>query len=228
MSRSDYTSLLGSELCGLLPAGVEYSVCPIAITARFEFQAEEDYFLTAGDYRKREFVAGRDCARAALEKAGFLRGPILPDAYGVPTWPNGAVACISHSRGYCGAIAAKGANYRTLGLDLEKTDRLSPSAIKRTVHPSEQVYVQDSQKKASLFFCAKEAFFKAQFPIWHTHANFHDLELAVDEDVDRLTVQHIGERFPDELRSLAAQIQFRFSYFEDFVVAACWLEQPVN
>lgn len=193
--------------------------------AHFEFPVEADCLCTAGDYRKCEFVAGRDCARTALEQLGFARGPILPDDYGVPRWPEGALAAISHSRGYCAAIAARSATYRTLGLDLEKTNRLSPAAIKRTVHPNEQDYVQGEQKKASLIFSAKEAFFKAQFPIWQTHANFHDLEFAVDEAAGRLTVRNIGTRFPEELQSLAELFEFRFSYFEDFVVSACWLGQ---
>lgn len=225
MTIPDYTSLLGFALSDLLPADVECSVGLIPKTPRFEFSVEADCLSTAGDYRKCEFAAGRDCARSALAQLGFERKPIMPDEYGVPRWPDGALGSISHSRGYCAAIAARSAAYRTLGLDLEKTNRLSPSAMKRTVHADEESYVQDQQKRASLIFCAKEAFFKAQFPIWHTHANFHDLVFAVDESEGRLTVRDIGARFPDELRRLAEKIEFRFSYFEDFVVSACWLEQ---
>lgn len=225
MSGPDYTNLLSSALCGFLPEDLACSVGVIPKEPHFEFPLEADWFRTAGDYRKCEFVAGRDCARAALGQLGFARGPILPDEYGVPLWPEGALGAISHSRGYCAAIAARSATYRTLGLDLEKTNRLSPAAMRRTVHPGEQAYVRDSQKRASLIFCAKEAFFKAQFPLWHTHANFHDLEFAVDEAGGRLTVRKMGSRFPEELRFLAESFVFRFSYFEDFVVSACWLRQ---
>lgn len=227
MVSPDYTSQLDSALCGLLPSGVEYAVGPIPEAWHFEFDIEGDSLRAAGDYRKCEFVAGRDCARTALEKVGFARAPILPDEYGVPVWPEGSLATISHSRGYCAAIAAKAADYCVLGLDLEMTNRLSASAIKRTVHPDEQIYVQSDQKKASLLFCAKEAFFKAQFPIWHTHANFHDLILTVDEAKGKMTILRMGERFPSELRSLAADIQFRFSFFGDFVVTACWMESSL-
>lgn len=225
MSSPDYTNLLSSALSGFLPEGVAYSVGVIPRKFHFEFPLEADWFSTAGDYRKCEFVAGRDCARAALGQLGFARGPILPDEYGVPLWPVGVLGAISHSRGYCVAIAARSAAYQTLGVDLEKTNRLSPAAMRRTVHPGEQSYVRGSQKKATLIFCAKEAFFKAQFPFWHTHANFHDLEFAVDESGGRLTVRDIGKRFPGELRALAESFVFRFSYFEDFVVSACWLRR---
>ncbi|HKK17909.1 MAG TPA: 4'-phosphopantetheinyl transferase superfamily protein [Opitutales bacterium] len=223
MSDPDYTSLLSSTLQDLLPAGVHRSACRIPEEPSFEFEVEEQTMCTAGDYRKREFVAGRGCARSALAQAGFSRAAILPDEYGVPVWPEDALAAISHSRGYCAAIACRSADYRALGLDLEKTNRLSASAIARTVHPNEQGYVRNDQKRASLIFCAKEAFFKAQFPLWHTHGNFHDLEFAVDEKTGLLTIQNISVRFPEDLRALSSKIRFRFSYFNDFVVSVCWL-----
>lgn len=223
MSAPDYVTLLDSALRSLLPAGIKYAVGPIPEVSNFRFQAEADLMRSAGDSRKREFQAGRDCARAALEQTGFPGGPVLADQDGVPVWPEGASAALSHSRGYCAAIAARSSGYRMLGLDLEKTNRLTRSAVDRVVHPSEQSFVQSHQKKASLIFCAKEAFFKAQFPIWQTHANFYDLELAVDEDAGEMTIENMDKRFPEELRSLGEKIEFRFSYFEDFVVSACWL-----
>ena len=227
MSGPDYTLLLDEALGRLLPVGVEYSVCSIPKSSHFEFDIEADSLRTASEYRKCEFTAGRDCARSALKKFGIPRMPILSDDDGVPFWPEGAVGTISHSRGYCAAIAARKAHYAVLGLDLEMTNRLSPSAIERTVHPDEQSYVNSDQKKASLLFCAKEAFFKAQFPVWQTHANFHDLILSVDEDKGNMTIMGIGERFPEDLRSRAADFRFRFSYVGDFVVTVCWLKPGI-
>jgi len=228
MNAPSHFTSLDSALGSLLPTGIQFAVGPIPEESRFRFQAEADRMRSAGDYRKREFVAGRDCARAALVLIGFTEAPIPADEDGVPVWPEGALAAISHSRGYCAAVAGRRADYRILGLDLEKTNRLSHSAIKRVVHPNEQSYVQDDQKKATLIFCAKEAFFKAQFPVWQTHGNFHDLELAVEDGENgAMTIQNLGERFPDELRSLTSDIQFRFCYFEDFVVSACWLESSI-
>lgn len=221
----DYTSLLKSALCEILPEDLGQAVCPISDEPKFVYEEEKERMRAAGNYRKNEFIAGRECARSALEAVGFSRAPILPDEDGVPLWPEGAIGAISHSRGYCAAIAGKRCDYRLLGLDLEKTNRLSPSAIKRTVHPDEQVYVKDDQKRASLIFCAKEAFFKAQFPVWETHANFHDLILAVDSTHGKLKILKTGKRFPHELVLLAPMIEFRFRYFEDFVVTACWLKE---
>lgn len=223
MGETSKYPMLDAVLKNLLPLNIKYAASLIPEESEFEYPSEEDALRTAGDYRRREFVAGRDCAREALEEVGFSKGPILADDFGVPIWPEGSLAVISHSRGYCMAIAGRSSDYRIMGLDLEQTNRLSASAIERVVHPSEQDYVQGDQKKATLMFCAKEAFFKAQFPVWQTHANFHDLALFVEEDKGELTIQHVGRRFPEELRLLAPQIRFRFSYSEEFVVSACWL-----
>lgn len=224
MSSPEYTTLLESALRGFLPEGVKCGVCHIPDEVDFEYIAEEGSMRSAGDYRKREFIAGRGCARVALRQLDFPEGPILSDADGIPVWPEGAVASISHSCDYCAAIAGHKTSFRALGLDFEKTNRLSVSAIERAVHPHEQIYVQSNQRKASLLFSAKEAFFKMQYPIWQTSANFHDIVLVVDESAGTLRVDTMGKRFPDELRSLAPDIQLRFSYFEDFVVTTCWLK----
>lgn len=217
--------MLGAALKDLLPTEIEYAVGLIPEKADFQYALEEDAMRTAGNYRRREFAAGRNCAREALARLDFPIGPILADDFGVPVWPEGALAVISHSRGYCTAIGTHRSNYKILGLDLEQTNRLSVSAMKRIVHPLEQDYVQGDQKKATLMFCAKEAFFKAQFPIWQTHANFKDLAFTIDQDKNELSIQHLGERFPGELRLIAPKIRFRFSFFEDFVVSVCWLPE---
>lgn len=224
MPNPDYTPDLDSALAALLPGDVKYSVCRIPKDYTFEFQNEADCLKSAGDYRKREFTAGRNCARSALEQLGIPRSALPPDDHGVPGYPDGAVACISHSRDYCAAIAARDSAYRALGLDLEMTNRLGPSAIGRTVHPDEKAFVQGDQKKATLIFCAKETFFKAQFPLWQTYANFQDLAFNINEQSGSMTIGYIDERFPSELRALSGQIEFRFRFFQQFVVTLCWLK----
>lgn len=226
MNTPDNMQRFNTALESLLPAGIHYATCRIADQPVFRFQSEAGAVRTAGDHRQREFVAGRDCARAALAQMAYPEQPILSDADGVPVWPAGALGAISHSRGYCGAVAARQADYQMLGLDLEKTNRMSRAAIERVVHPQEQRYVAGDPRRATLIFSAKEAFFKAQYPRWQTHANFHDLALAVvSGDIDRMTINFIGQRFPDGLCALAPDIRFRFCYYEDFVMTLCWMEQ---
>ena len=145
------------------------------------------------------------------------------DADGVPIWPSGTVASISHSRGLCGAVAASTDDIISLGLDLEKTNRLSPRAMERVVHPLEVSVVGDSQLLGSLLFSAKEAFFKAQFPVYGAQPNFKDLALQIDDASKQMSVREVALHLPEDLREAACRMQFRYQFFGDYVVTLCWL-----
>lgn len=214
---------LESALGFIVPDKIAYAVSGIPDASGFVFEEERLAVCQSGDHRKREFSAGRACARVALGKLGYAAQPILSDEDGLPLWPESSLAVITHARGYCASIATKDANYRAIGLDLEKTNRLSHAAIERVVHPLEADFVRADQKMASLLFSAKEAFYKAQYPQWRTSANFHDLALKVDIVAGEASVVQIEDRFPEDLCRLAESFQFRFSFYDDFVVSICWL-----
>jgi 4'-phosphopantetheinyl transferase EntD len=176
--------------------------------------------------RQREFFGGRQCARAALERCGIDSGLIGMSADQLPSWPVGFLGSISHSKGYCAAVAANRAQFSGLGLDLEKTNRLSDAAMTRVLHPDELVFAEGDQRQASLLFSAKEAFYKMQFPRWRTTANFHDLALSVDETsaVVQLEVVQISDRFSQALRDRVQEIRFRSRFFGDYVVSVCSMD----
>lgn len=213
---------LRAEFGAMLPQDIYFAASHYPDSAVFEYGMESSHLGSASEARQREFIAGRRCAREALQRAGFASSALLPDPAGVPIWPVGSLASISHSRGLCAAVAAHRADYQALGLDLEKTNRLSPSAMRRTVHPLEADYVREDRGRATLIFSAKEAFYKAQFPRWKTHANFHDLALRVDEATGHLSIHAVDKPFPSELVLLAPRVEFRFAFVEDYVVTACW------
>ncbi|MFU8849083.1 MAG: hypothetical protein ACNA77_10265, partial [Opitutales bacterium] len=101
MNGPDYSSALLAGLRTLLPDDIACAVAKLPGVAQFEFEKEADFLSGAAAHRQCEFLAGRECARGALEEIGFARVPILADASGVPLWPDGALASISHSKGNC-------------------------------------------------------------------------------------------------------------------------------
>jgi len=160
-------------LANILPADLKYACARISEgDSDFEYADEANAVETASKQRKIEFLAGRECARQALVQLGCPRSSIPKSDYGLPVWPQGYCGVISHSLRYCCAIASTRESYRGLGLDLEMTNRLSESAMKRIVHPDEELLVSGSLQKASLLFSAKEAFYKMQFPEWKTPSKF--------------------------------------------------------
>jgi 4'-phosphopantetheinyl transferase EntD len=215
---------LSAALQDLTPVGIKSSANRAEeLEHAFDFPQEGLHLAAAVVARRNEFIGGRRCARAALELLGYGPVAIPTDADGLPVWPDGCTASISHSRGLCCAVAASSLEFVSLGIDLEKTTRLSPAAMKRVVHPAEMAFAVDNQAKGSLLFSAKEAFFKMQFPAWRAQPNFKDLALAVDESTGNLSVLEIADHLPASLREAARHMRFRYRFFGDYVVTLCWV-----
>lgn len=200
-------------------SGVAFEVA-VVDEHKAELLGEEKCLVEAwAPTRQREFASGRQCARRALATLGLNHAELLPDADGIPQWPKGVIGSISHSRGVAMAVVAQSSDITLLGLDLEKTNRLSTAAMKRVVHSFEEAFVGCDQLRASILFSLKEAFYKAQFPKWRTEGNFRDLALELDLDKGLASVLEIDERFAPEL----AQVQFNFRLVDDYVLCMSWL-----
>lgn len=220
------SSKLQSALAALIPDGVAAASGFAAIEpGAFDYREEGEPLATAVVARRNEFICGRQCARTALAQVGFTPCALPPDADGLPMWPRGSIASISHSRGLCCAVAAPVGSILSLGLDLEKTTRLSPRAMARVLHPLELNAVGGDQVIGSLLFSAKEAFFKAQFPHWRAQPNFKDLALQFDVSSKQMSIREIAPHLPAGLREAASQIAFRYHFFGDYVVTLCWLNR---
>jgi 4'-phosphopantetheinyl transferase EntD len=63
------------------------------------FPEEITLVARATEKRRREFTAGRECARAALAGLGLAAVPILRGYRGAPQWPDGVVGSITHCPG---------------------------------------------------------------------------------------------------------------------------------
>ena len=134
--------------------------------------------------RQAEFLAGRFCARAALQRlAGIACVPPIGEDR-APVWPAGICGSITHSRGQAAAIVAHTRHWRGLGLDLENllsderaarlaAEILTPAELKRlATTPSEQQALL-----VSLTFSAKESLFKALYPLVRQRFYFEHAEL---------------------------------------------------
>src|SRR6267143_5303514 len=79
--------------------------------------------------RRREFTAGRVCARAALERLGIRGFPIVAAPDRSPVWPPGIVGSLSHCGDYCGAAVARRGSIAGVGLDVERARPLQGRVI---------------------------------------------------------------------------------------------------
>jgi len=216
---------LQSALQALLPVKVGCAVQQVASEAEaFQYAEEGSHLANAAIARRNEFISGRRCARIALAHIGQASCALPADLDGLPIWPSATMGSITHSRGLCCAVAASADKMMHLGIDLEKTTRLSARAMERVVHPLEEATVGEDQALGSLLFSAKEAFYKAQFPAWGAQPNFKDLALQIHSNTQQLSVLKIASNLPIQLRDATHRMKFRYQFVGDYVVTLCWLE----
>jgi 4'-phosphopantetheinyl transferase EntD len=93
----------------------------------------------------------------------------------------GYVGSISHSDHLCGAIVAQSGVYAGLGLDIESATPV-PADLRDTICRREEQFCRSvpGYDLAKLLFVAKEAVFKAYYPITGIFLDFHDIVVEVD------------------------------------------------
>ena len=133
--------------------------------------------------RQCEFSAGRAAARLAM---GLPDQPLPMRPDRTPLWPDGICGSISHSNSACLAVAAPLTLLRGLGLDLEPALPLDRDLWQTVLTPTEQHFLAclpeaDRGLTAKLIFSAKEAAYKAQYPISERLFGFDGFEISITE-----------------------------------------------
>ena len=150
------------------------------------FPAEESAVGRAVDKRRREFATARGCAHRALERLGEAPGPVPSGERGEPLWPAGVAGSITHCRGYRAAVVAHSAELATIGVDAEPHEPLPQGLLGDVARPAEQQRLAELAAKTPaihwdrLLFSAKEAVYKAWFPLARRWLGFEDAALTID------------------------------------------------
>ena len=150
--------------------------------------------------RQAEFLAGRLCARSALQR---LDGLDCIPAIGedrAPVWPAHISGSITHSTGHAAAIVGHKAQWRGLGMDLEN---LLP--LERAERLAGEILTADEMQRmaaglreqiaqcVTLTFSAKESLFKALYPIVHTRFYFEHAEVLEWSETGSLRLRLLTE-----------------------------------
>lgn len=137
------------------------------------------------DTRRSEFVTARHCARMALERLGIPPAPILKGEKGEPQWPDGVVGSLTHTRGYRGAVVGRSAVVRSVGVDAEPHDVLPDGVLNAISLPAERHEIGALPAGLHwdrILFCAKEATYKAWFPLTSRWLGFEDAHITFEVD----------------------------------------------
>jgi 4'-phosphopantetheinyl transferase EntD len=133
--------------------------------------------------RRREFTTGRACAREALAKLGISPAPpIASGDKGQPLWPRGVVGSITHCRGFRAAAVARTTDIASLGIDAEEHAPLPDGVLEAVSSPRERAALPKTPGAHldRLLFSAKEAIYKAWFPLTGRWLGFEDVHLTID------------------------------------------------
>jgi 4'-phosphopantetheinyl transferase EntD len=148
--------------------------------------AEEEPLITRSvEKRRNEFITVRYCARIALGELGFPAVPILKGEKGEPCWPDGVVGSLTHCAGYRGAVVARDRAVRSVGVDAEPHDVLPDGVLDAISLPAERTELAGLPAGVHwdrILFCAKEATYKAWFPLTKRWLGFEDAHITFEVD----------------------------------------------
>ncbi len=162
----------------ILPAGVECQECFGEPPGGVIFPEEEQIIAHAVPVRRREYATVRSCARACLGRLGYPQVPILPGVGGAPIWPAGVVGSLTHCAGYAAAAVGVSPQVSAIGIDAEPDAPLPDGVLDLVATPAEQARLATTRSESGspnwdrLLFSAKEAIYKAWFPLvgeWLDH-----------------------------------------------------------
>ncbi len=146
---------------------------------------EEPLIARSVAKRRNEFVTVRHCARIALGELGVPPAPILKGEKGEPCWPDGVVGSLTHCTGYRGAVVGRVGDVRSVGIDAEPHDVLPDGvldAVSLPVERRELAALPTGLHWDRILFCAKEATYKAWYPLTRRWLGFEDAHIVFDVD----------------------------------------------
>lgn len=175
-------------LSGVLPAAVP----ELAAAERYDdpteiapLPEEEPLIAKSVAKRRNEFITVRHCAREALSQLGVAPAPILKGEKGEPCWPGGVVGSLTHCEGFRGAAVARTRIVRSLGIDAEPHGVLPDGVLDAISLPAERTELRELPGGLHwdrILFCAKEATYKAWFPLTRRWLGFEDAHIVFDVD----------------------------------------------
>jgi 4'-phosphopantetheinyl transferase EntD len=146
---------------------------------------EEPLIARSVAKRRNEFITVRHCARLALQELGVPPVPILKGDKGEPCWPDGVVGSLTHCDGYRGAAVGRNDAVRSVGIDAEPHDVLPHGVLDAISLPAERTELGTLPSGLHwdrILFCAKEATYKAWFPVTRRWLGFEDAHITFTVD----------------------------------------------
>ena len=144
---------------------------------------EWEDIASAAPNRQKEFVAGRQLARVLSEQLGLPPSPLRRAGDRAPVWPADRTGSLSHCDTLCAAAIGKRDTVQSIGIDVETIGRVEQKLWPTLFTQKEADYFSSLAPntvalEATLFFSAKEAFYKCQYPLTQEWVGLQDVEIT--------------------------------------------------
>ncbi|MBE1294413.1 MAG: 4'-phosphopantetheinyl transferase superfamily protein [Rhodobacteraceae bacterium] len=185
LSPNQHLVALKSLAERMAPAQLAVAVTDPARGVAVVWPQEAPAIARALPKRRREFAAGRQAARLAMQTLGLPEQavPTRPDR--APQWPRGLTGSITHDATSCVAILGANRHFRALGIDVEPDAPLHDDLTAEICLPQERAWLEEvpAPRRALMarrLFCAKEAVYKAQYPLTQTLFGFDTIQITLN------------------------------------------------
>ncbi|HEV2956224.1 MAG TPA: 4'-phosphopantetheinyl transferase superfamily protein [Xanthobacteraceae bacterium] len=138
---------------------------------------EAGAFLASVVAVRRASGAARIVARDLLARLGLPRTPVPRSSTGPPIWPAGIVGSLAHDARVAIAAVARRCDFAAVGIDIEPAEDLPAELMDIVATPAERAMIGKIRFGGRLLFVAKEAAYKAVYPLDHTFLDHHEIEI---------------------------------------------------
>ncbi|RWC89120.1 MAG: 4'-phosphopantetheinyl transferase superfamily protein [Mesorhizobium sp.] len=179
---------LARAMAAMAPAGVRTG-------CRIIREGDETHLLSAEagsiparqPAMRRASGAARWIAHRLLADAGFDGFALLRTPSGAPAWPQGITGSLAHDDDMAVAAVAAVAGIGSLGIDVEPALPLPDEISALVAMPADRTGTADRQLAGRILFAAKEAVYKAAYPLDREVLGYEDI--AVDLETGHATTR---------------------------------------
>jgi 4'-phosphopantetheinyl transferase EntD len=126
---------------------------------------------------RRASGAARIVARELLSRLGHAVCALPRAPSGAPVWPTGVIGSLTHDARVAMAAVGRSSDVGAIGIDVEPAEPLPAEILDMVATPRELLKIADDPYHGRLLFVAKEAVYKAVYPLDQMYLDHHDVEV---------------------------------------------------
>ncbi len=172
----------------LLAAMVDMAPTGVRVGCRTICEGDENHLLpqearsipSRQPLTRRASGAARMIARGLLADMGLNDVAILRGSSGAPAWPHGVTGSLAHDDDMAVAAVAPLSHIASLGIDVEPALPLPDDIFALVAIQADRVGATDRHLAGRILFSAKEAVYKAAYPLDREVLGYEDIAVDLD------------------------------------------------